>query len=751
MNDFDRVRLQWLSTLISPASSDPVVAKYVADSTAVAQQHWHTMNRSPLRSHLWADLDSSTSSAAQRLTMDRLRSMALALKTPGSPLAEDQTLQTDLVAAVNWFLTHKYGGVPRYGNWWDWEIGIPLALNDTCVLLYEDLSGPEISKAMSAISRYAPTPSQVHKQPATGTNLNWACSIALLRGALSHDQTALTSARTAWSSLFPYATSGDGFYEDGGFIQHSHFAYNGGYGSTLLQYLAYSMIALHGSAWAFDDRQIATVSTWIQLNYVPWLHDGAFMDMTRGRNVSRSYDTDHTAGRATSAALLQIAGILAPKDAALIRSQVKGLIKRDTFLPFFRFDATDPDPIRVPSIVAGRSVVADPSISLAGNSPSSLVATSMARAVYRRPGFAYAVAMDNTKIQPYEHINEENQRGWYTGEGSVYLYVPSQVGHWADAYWPTADLYRIPGITRDTRTLRAGEPRAAANSWAGGAILDGLVAAGMSVAPVDQTLRAHKSWFCVDDAIYCLGAGISSSDGFGVETVVENRNIGEGGLLPLTVNGHHITTTSVKARSYSADWAAIDSVCGYVFPDPVQLQAVREDRRGRWTALGSGLDYTDTTLYNRRYITMWLDHGKNPKHASYAYIQLPGASAADTAKFSTNKTARIAANTHAVQAVARPDLLMINFWEAGAPAVDGVAMDRPGSVIVSDREGRTRVAICDPTTRLAGGATLTIPRSLGEQVGGNDQVSSVVSRNSTTLTVDLTGAAGKSYVATFSH
>lgn len=466
---FDVVRRQWLETLVAPDNSDPVVARYVRDSAAVAAELWRTMNTSGTRSFLWADLDSSTIPAVQRNNIGRLRQLALALKTPGSALSGDRRLTADLISAFDWFLADKYGVTDIYGGWWDWQIGIPLALNDFCVLMYDELSAAQIATAMAAIARYEPDPRVIGSGKATSANLNWTSAVTLMRGALSRDADTMKLAKSAWAGMFPYSSDGDGFYTDGGFVQHVHYSYNGSYGVSLLQYLTYGVVAARGTAWAFSPEAIDRVVSWVQDNYLPWMYDGAFMDMTRGRALSRFYETDHRIGRLTTATLLQLAQAFPAEQALALKSRIKSYLTADTFQPFFVYDPIPIEQVRIPSIAEARAVLADRSIPAAGELVTTRVATSMARAVHRRPGFAYGVAMDRHAIYSFETANKENELGWYTGEGAVYVYVPEQVGHWGDMYWPTADKYRVPGVTRDRRTLPPGVSRYTFNEWAGGA------------------------------------------------------------------------------------------------------------------------------------------------------------------------------------------------------------------------------------------------------------------------------------------
>ncbi|TWD80296.1 hyaluronate lyase [Kribbella amoyensis] len=751
-SDFDTLRLQWLATLVVSEPGDPVVAKYVRDSAAVAEELWRSMNTAPDRTYLWADLDSTTIPAVQRNNIGRLRQLALALKSPGSSMAGDPKLAADLLSALDWFLAKKYGVSELYGGWWDWQIGIPLALNDFCVLLYDELSAAQLSTAMNAIRRYLPDPRHIGSGPSTGANLNWTSAVTLLRGALSRDASTIRAAKSAWAGVLTYSTSGDGFYTDGGFIQHVNYSYNGSYGVSLLQYLTYGVVAARNTPWAFTAGAVERIATWVQDNYLPWIYRGAFMDMTRGRALSRFYETDQRIGRLTSATLLQLADALPAEQARQVRSQVKSHLREDSFLPFFEYDPVPIEQVRLPSIAQGRAVLADPSIPAAGALVTTRVATSMARAVHRRPGFAYSVAMDRHAIYSFETANKENVEGWYTGEGAVYVYVPGQVGQWADRYWPTVDRYRIPGVTRDRRTLPAGVKRYTFNDWAGGAVLDNRAALGMQLDPKGQTLRGNKSWFCVDDAVVCLGSAISSTDGFGVETVVDNRAIGENGAAQLTVDGRPIAFgaggTPIRR---AASWAHLDRVGGYVFPERTPVDILREDRSGRWTDIDRRGVYEDDALYTRRFVTLWVDHGTDPTDARYAYVQLPGASAAETQRFARRGAIEVLANTPDVHAVARRDLglTMANVWKPGTPEVGGIRVDRTASVVVTTQRGVLTVGVCDPTQLLTGDVTVEIAVPVSRYLGGDPEVRAARRERSAVVTVDMTGSAGRTFVARF--
>ena len=57
---------------------------------------------------------------------------------------------------------------------------------------------------------------------------------------------------TVYGDLFKYVSSGDGFYKDGSFIQHTDIAYTGSYGSVLLTRSANILFLLEGTLWKVE-------------------------------------------------------------------------------------------------------------------------------------------------------------------------------------------------------------------------------------------------------------------------------------------------------------------------------------------------------------------------------------------------------------------------------------------------------------------------------------------------------------------
>jgi hyaluronate lyase len=357
--------------------------------------------------------------------------------------------------------------------------------------------------------------------------------------------------------------------------------------------------------------------------------------------------------------------------------------------------------------------------------------------------------MSSKRMARYEWGNGENLRGWYVGDGMTYLYNGDQ-SQFSDAYWPTVDAQRLPGTTVSTQPRQTGGSGsgtgtvAAYADWVGGASYKNVAGAvGMHLINHDKTLQARKSWFCLRDSIVALGAGITGTDGYPVETIVDNRNLHQNGTSALLLDGR-----AAADQTYDdPHWAHLEGVAGYVFPHGGQLKVRREDRTGSWSEINVGNDTAgSTTPYTRRYASLILDHGTAT--GEYAYVVLPNATSRQTAERAADPGMTILVNNPNVQAIRsyRENLVLANFWTAGAVAE--VACNGPASVVVG-RDGRTTtVAVSDPS-RTAGVIRLTIDRKVGEVIAKDPAVTVVATGKQLVLDVAVGGTKGATHTVSF--
>ncbi|MFD4902896.1 polysaccharide lyase 8 family protein [Streptomyces sp. NPDC058411] len=656
---------------------------------------------------LFEDLTSTTLSNHVTTSFKRLATIATAWAVPGTPQHGDTTVRDLLLAGVDWMLTNRYGpGHTRFDNDWDWEIGSALALNDASVLLYDALGADRLERITAAVRHYTPDPNlwRADRQIATGANRVWVSTVVAVNAVLRDDGDALGAVRDALSdvegsganSVLAFndgtdgaAGTGEGFYADGSFLQHYKHPYNGGYGKELLNSLSRLLNLLAGTDWAVTDPALDNVRGWVVDGFDPLLVRGDVMASVCGREIARPSKQGHASAQTVVEAVLRLIPGFPGETGEVFTALVKQWIAEDTYRDFL--SVTDPA-----SLVAALRVLDSP-VPARGPLVAHKQHPRMDKAAHHRPSFALGISAYSSRIYTYESIQNENLHGWHLSDGMVLLYT-DDLGHYSEDYWPTVDPTRLPGTT-----VVAGRPADAAGQrttstadWAGGAALSGttLGAYGMDLRAYGSTLRALKSWFCLDDVIACVGSGIGADTG-AVETVVENRKLRDPAAALLVDGVPAPAGTGWSARMDGVRWLHLEGTGGYVFPEPAGLRGLREDRTATWREIN--LKYGTDTPVTRPYLTLWQDHGEAPSGAGYFWLQAPAASAARTRQWAAAPPVELVSRSTAVHAVRRPSdgLLAANFWSAGT--AQELTCDGPASVLVRP-DGRTvTVALSDPT------------------------------------------------------
>jgi hyaluronate lyase len=606
--------------------------------------------------------------------------MTQAYVQQGTGFTADPALLADVLRGLDHLSATVYNpSTTRYGNWWEWQIGSPRLLMDITAALHDHLTDARIDAACAAVDHFIPDALLTdYSGTSTGANRVDLCRSVALRGILGRTPAKIALARDALSPVLPYVTRGDGLHADGSFIQHTWVAYSGTYGQVLLDGLGRLFALLAGSEWEVTDPNKQIVLDSVERAYAPLIHDGLVMDSVNGRAITRGYlksddrhvmRSDHYHGQGIIAAIALLAGGASAAERERWYGRIKGWIERDTVTPIpttRQFDVAD---------LARLHAVADSPAAAAPEPTGHHLFAAMDRAVHRRPRFVANIAMASDRIAHYECGNGENPRGWHTGAGMLSWWADGLGDQYTDWYWPTVDWYRLPGTTVSTLRLpdkaggEWGAPKPGVR-WVGGTTDGEYAAIGQHLKGLGSTLEARKSWFCVDDAVICLGAGITCADGVPVETVVDNRNLGEGGTRAL-----------VRGRG----WAHLDGHGGWVVPYG-ELRTLREDRTGAWADINT----TSTTeRRTRRWQTLWLDHGTDPTDATYLYLLMPGSGRDEVAaRAADRRWLSVLANDGMCQAVRVPSLGLTaaNFWQAGTA---GPLTASAGASVLLRRRGRT--------------------------------------------------------------
>ena len=280
---YETMRDNWRDRLTGnhADTSDKDNQELMKDITAEAQKFWDDMNKATgdtdKRKTLWDDLNLTvkfvSGSSDSKLSEDfntafsRLSAMATAYSSKGSSLYKNTSLKKDMIEALEWMYTNVYNENydtenEIYGNWWHWQIGMPQALCNIVILMYEDLPKDLIAKEAATLEHFNEDPNYVWKisgwgkMDMTSANLMDTALISALRGMISENSIPIGMATEALGTVTGFVTESDGFYEDGSCIQHTSLAYTGGYGATLLS----------GYEWFYFNEEGLMQTGWVTIN-----------------------------------------------------------------------------------------------------------------------------------------------------------------------------------------------------------------------------------------------------------------------------------------------------------------------------------------------------------------------------------------------------------------------------------------------------------------------------------------------------
>ncbi|MGP9581711.1 polysaccharide lyase family 8 super-sandwich domain-containing protein [Brachybacterium sp. AOP35-5H-19] len=565
-------------------------------------------------------LDGEDSSALSG-TATWLATMARAWSTPGSDFSHDERLRTVLLDGVAQLLDGGYhDGAENYDNWWDWEVGTPRALADVMCLLRDELPGHLLENAGAAIRYFIPDPtySEIMNYPTTGSNRVNTIRGALIAAVAEEDDARIRECVDALPDAWRIVDDLDGFYADGGFIQHIDIPYTGNYGSDLLQTLAPILTLLEGTEFDIEERE----ELWdlVDSAYLPVMVNGHVLDGMRGRAVARTQTNGSVTGRNLVGAIAEIARTAPAR-------------RRERWMDTFRWWASQNPTV---DLLAGAdlpgAVALHPATQgrAAPAASSSVYFASMDRLVHRADGWTVALSMCSERIAAYEATEAENTSGVLTGNRMRYLFINDDPAPFDDYFWSTLDYARPPGTTNhrtafDPEPTRQSSANRPMNEWTGG-----LLYGELSIAAMHQVNRGGEAPECrhltvaTAHEVVELVSDIRST--LNTFTTVENRMFPDGARAELLVDGQRVGSSASVA---DARWAHVEGVGGYVFPGGATLEASISRRVGSTRRVEQKVeDIPRGELVAREWATLDLQHPERT-HAAW-WVLLPTAGVAET-------------------------------------------------------------------------------------------------------------------------
>ncbi|MGR6914210.1 polysaccharide lyase family 8 super-sandwich domain-containing protein [[Actinomadura] parvosata] len=722
----------------------PEVAGKLAAIVGTARQRLTAMAQAG-SGELFAGLALGTDDVNLRLAYQYLYEIALATRAPGSALEGDAGARQRVADGLRWLHERYFGdqAAGYYGNWHNWEIGIPTHVSRTLVLLPEELRGDLTATYIASMDAYlrngkngdVDLDSRFH----TGANLADITANRILQGALTADDARVSKAiadqATVFATIDPYRLehgNTDGYYRDGSFIQHHSVAYTGSYGRSLLTRVVQTLKMLEGVTGGGQDLP-AVVQRWVTDGFAPLIFEGWMMEIVKGRAVSRT-SSGYTDIGVVVEAIADLADHV--EDALPLKKYLRFLPAADT--------AAFVSPVSIARYAAIRADASVPAADL--NPPARCVAfNAMDRTVHRRPGYAFALARSSERISKYEYMSGENLMPWFQGDGAYYLYLSGEDQRevFGVDYYTAVSPYRLAGVTAPVEERRTvpelygrlwyenpGHPLnftsssesqntyvyfpRAGNAFSGGATLGAYGVAGMvqsddaaytakqaGLLPDDfvayRNARATKSWFMFDDEIVVLAAGVSGQGGRDVVTTVDSRIAAPGDAVALTGEQWDGRAwrpgAAVAPRWLRYANGTRGTAVGYAFltrqPVSAGLETVTRSRR----VVRTGNPDTSVT---KNVFTAAIG-GDVP---AFAYALVPNATERALRAYAGGPVS-VPANDRHVQAVRHKGLGIVacNVFADGPREVERLLVDGPASVIVRVSGGRTTVALSDPTMR----------------------------------------------------
>ncbi|HDC7567152.1 TPA: polysaccharide lyase 8 family protein [Staphylococcus aureus] len=605
------------------------------------------------RTYLWSGAENlETNSSHMTKTYRNIEKIAEAMRHKNTVLKTDKN-KLKIKEALDWMHKNVYGKNPsqkvddltknRKGqttpknnslNWWDYEIGTPRALTNTLLLMDDMLTKDEMKNYSKPISTYSPSSDKIlssvgESEDAKGGNLVDISKVKLLESVIEEDVDMMKKSIDSFNKVFAYVQDSatgkgrNGFYKDGSYIDHQDVPYTGAYGVVLLEGISQMMPMIKESPFK-TSQDNATLSNWIYEGFMPLIYKGEMMDLSRGRAISRENETSHTASATVMKSLLRLSDTMDDSTKAKYKQIVKTSVESD--LSYKQTDYLN----SYSDIDKMKSLMADSTISTNGLTQQLKIYNDMDRVTYHNKelDFVFGLSMTSKNVARYESINGENLKGWHTGAGMSYLYN-SDVKHYRDNFWATADMTRLPGTTtlNDMPSTNTKND----NSFVGGTKLNNKYASiGMDFENQDKILTAKKSYFILNDKIVFIGTSIKSTDSSkNPVTSVENRKANG---YKLYKDDIEITTSDVNAQeTHSVFLESNDTKknIGYHFLDKPKITIKKESHTGKWSDINKSQKSDDKT---DGYYEVTQKHSNSDN--KYGYVLYPGLSKDD---FKTKK------------------------------------------------------------------------------------------------------------------
>lgn len=350
----------------------------------------------------------------------------------------------------------------------------------------------------------------------------------------------------------------------------------------------------------------------------------------------------------------------------------------------------------------------------------------------------------NNMEEPY---NDEGLKNHHFADGSNFI---TRTGKEYVDVFPVWDWQKIPGTTvvqKPTLPHWKEIAKKGLTDFTGGVTNGEFGAAAFDFKSPHDPLQAHKAWFFFDREYVCLGAGITAETDFPVATTL-NQCILNGDVMVKTNSKATLGKGSHQLENVS--WVFHDKVA-YLFPSPASISVSNATATGSWRQINHQAWATDEPVQKDIFM-LWLDHGKKPGQARYAYIVVPGIEASAIDEYSKTSGISILVNSPGIQAVTNRQLntSQVVFYQAGTVRIsDSIILtaESPCMVMLKIKgQAVEEITVSDPTRKLTAIRLSTSGHAEGAGNGWRAAWSNEEKQSIIKIEMPREGLAGKSVV-----
>ena len=595
--------------------------------------------------------------------LENVQKMQIALHSNGNRFFNDSDLREKITRAMKYWNEKKYHC--DWNNWFN-NIGIGKYIPD--ILLF-GIEGFTKQDNEQLIKNYKPTLLQYEKikkkvyereVDSIGANLLDQVLSTMKIAVLENDAQTMDFIKRVMENelrffpafkkpMFPY--DAEGIKSDWSFLQHFQMIYFGGYGEVFVEDMTKYLSYTKDTKYALSDRAINF--------YTNFLLEGMQFAVRNG------YRDFNASGRGATRVdgLRGIADVL--KDTAQELLEYDCVERRDELIAM------------LDKRLSGKSDVG------AGGHRYFHEADY---SVMNNENYCASVRHAGCRTRIYEYLNDENFYGFYSGLGGLQLCVDG------DEYYnipPVLNWNLFPGTTSRLGYVPTMDQFKSYGLYGNTKYVNGVTnkKVGCSYIKLHQKgVNAKKAYFMFDDAVVCMGTGISSLTNNQIVTNM-NQTLIKGDI---TVGTDETRVMQLGEMAYGVFKYIHHNKIAYITASPVAITA--QTAQGDWhicqNQIKSRPVFADT-------LTMNIYHGKRPLNDKYCYTALMNVSLADTQSYFENPYIEPIMNNSKVQAAydKKKKILMAVFHKGAKLSYENnsVKASEKCIVIIENKDGKNIV------------------------------------------------------------